>query len=429
MRNDFEKNKRVFPAPYEIKASAPIPLPPADKGTTGGKGPGQDGWESLDGVAEGPVQAIGVGTRVRLRNKLGHIGTVAQQANDKGFYRIDFDNHVSWAMKRDEFEPIDSAVNDMNNEGPVQRTRRYIATSEARRVPRWPDSGISMPINKPGNFDAALARGMESLDAIKSAAKEAAQDALKVIFPREIGEDGILRDKKIHSVSLSEDLDRTSIDKDDMNNWGGLEDCDNSEFAEAILALGNENYTEDDNYIEPDIGSSVESEDDRYATGNVYRTEGFYSNLFSAKTSAFEWALPGVLAFGPHPIFTSHLEDLTELKRAGFKAILSLFDKPLDQKYVEGFQYLHIPTVEGFSCELQRICKFLSTQESLDNPVFIHSLHGKGRVGTALAAYFLYKKWLNGAKEAMNFVKQNFGEDAIETVYQEDALLKFMLDE
>lgn len=396
MQNDFEKNRRVYPEEYggPVKTSAPIPLPPADKGTTGGKGPGQDGWESVDGVDEGPVQA----------------------------------------------------VNDMANEGPIQRTKRYIAKAEAKRmVPRhWPDSGIAMPSTRaPVDFGAALARG---LNAATKAASEVIQDVKSVIYPREVGENGVLRDKKIHQFGLNENIDealeRTSIDNenDDMNAWGGLpgydhsEDDDGSQFAQAIIALGGGQYIEQEDTVDrDDIGSSVDTEDEKYDTiypsEAEYRTEGFYSNLFTPQTKTFKWVLPGYLAAGPHPIFTSHLEDLTELKKAGIKAIVTLFDKPLDEKYLDGFQYLFVPTVEGFASDLKRVCKFIATQETLGNPVFIHSLHCKGRVGTALAAYFMHKKYLNGADEAMTYVKQNYGDKAIETVYQEDALLKFMLDE
>lgn len=391
MHNEFQKNKRIYPVPHAVNTSAPIALPPADKGITGGKGSGQDGWESLDGVVVGPVQA-----------------------------------------------------NDMDNEGPVQQTKQYISRAEAtRKVPRrWPDSGIAMPAApKKADFEAAFARGLAS---IKQATKEVAQDVKSAIYPREDAEPAP-RDKKIHQFGLDENIEedfvRTSIDNEDMNDWAGLANIsdadDGSQFAEAMLALNSGEYVDegDDDLDRDAIGStSTDAEDDKYVTvyptENDYRSEGFYNSLFASKSKAFKWILPGYLAAGPHPIYTSHLEDLSELKQAGIKSIVTLFDKPLDAKYLEMFSnHLFVPTVEGFSCDLQRICKFIATQETLGNPVFIHSLHGRGRVGTALAAYFMHKKFLNGAEEAMMYVKQNYHAEAVETVYQEDALLKFMLDE
>lgn len=456
MHNDFERNKRIYPVPYMANTSAPIPLPPAEKGTTGGKGSGQDGWESLDGVVEGPVQTdLTVGARIKcIKNnpgaRIGMLGHITKQSDAEGYYQVEWDGNAErWRVKASDIEVISNAPsNDMDNEGPIQRTKHYITKSEAarmRKTPRWPDSGIAMPTaNKKPDFQAALARGLAS---VQQATKEVVQDVKNMIYPREVGEDGVMRDKKIHQHSLSESIDedfvRTSIDNEDMNDWAGLSGYDvtdaddGSQFAEAMLALSGGEYEEDeDDSLDRDaIGStSTDDEDDKYetvySTENDYRSEGFYSNLFASKSKAFTWILPGYLAAGPHPIYTSHLEDLSELKQAGIKAIVTLFDKPLDPKYLEMFSsHLFVPTVEGFASDLQRICKFIATQESLGNPVFIHSLHGRGRVGTAIAAYFMHRKFLNGAEEAMAYVKQNYHPEAIETVYQEDALLKFMLDE
>lgn len=161
MLSGREKNKRVYPVPYVANTrSTPIPLPGADKGTTGGQGPGQNGWESLNGVDEGPVQAI-------------------------------------------------------NNRGPLQRVAEEVAKAEAKRVQCWPDSGIAMPANKP-NLDAAFARGLDMTRALEAGSYS------NVIFPSE-DDKPTQQTRKIHSFGLSEDFERVSIDNDDdQNDFGGI---------------------------------------------------------------------------------------------------------------------------------------------------------------------------------------------------------------
>lgn len=323
------------------------------------KGPGQDGWESVDGAIEAPAQA-----------------------------------------------------NDMDSEGPTQRTKRDIARAEARRIPRWPDHGMTNSLN-----------------------------SSNVVYPRE-GDKPIAPEKKIHQFGLNEDFERTSVDSsdidpDDQNAWGGLA----GEVIDALTATGLDNEIDD-----TDVISLIENKNNKYGPGNYpseqdYRSEGFYENLFAKENQRrqlsvvdsaappFTWLLPNYLAAGAHPIFTSHLDDLTLLRKAGFKAIISLVDKKLDDKYLDGFHYLFVSTVEGFSTDLSKICKFIDAQILLERPVFIHSLQGKGRAPTALAAYLLHKNYVTGAEEAIAYIRQNYQENSIETTYQEDALLKFALNE
>lgn len=376
MHNEFEKNKRIFPEPCLITKVTPIPLPPADDkklgynghvvsctcnlcvtakaaSVTGGKGPGQDGWESVDGVDEGPVQA----------NKYDKV--------------------------------LQTALDAMNAEGPQGR---------------WPDGGINSPTRakKP------------QLSLIQIADKSSF-----LVYPREDDKPAD-PSQKIHSQSLSQDFQRTSIDKlaqlvedvaeDDENDWGGLGGVIDRALEAGLNQMG------------------VDTEEIKYGPGNYpddnntsYRTPEFFHNIFAKEQSPFRWVVPGVLAIGPHPIFSSHLDDLSVLRKAGIKAIITAFNKQLEPKYLKGFHYFFAPTPDGYSNDLNIVCKYIETQEKLGNPVFVHSFHGNGRAATIAAAYLVHKGWLTG-EEAIEWVRQHFDESAIATTAQEDAVLKFSID-
>lgn len=377
--NSHEVNKQVYLTLFGTKSTPPLKVD-----NTGGKGPGQDGWESLDDVAEGSVQASKLEAATRREQERRHAA-------------------------------------DMENEGPIQRTKRYIADAEAARTTRrWPDSGVAIP-SKPSkpDYEAAFKKGMDAV------AKLQAEASSNVIYPREDGET-VQPIKRIHEVSLSDDFERSSID-DDQNDWGGLTD-----LRQTLTDLG---VINDDEKINRDeIGPKA----NKYGPGNYptdlaegksYRSQGFYESIFADKApKPFSWLIPNYIAAGPHPIATSHLDDFSVLKKAGFKAIVSVHEHPLNAKHLDGFQYLHVPTNEGFSGDLAKICKFIEHQMLMNNPVFIHSFQGKGRAATVLAAYLIHTNWVAGANEAIKYIRQYYDKDAIETAYQEAALQKFVLE-
>ena len=263
------------------------------------------------------------------------------------------------------------AINSMENEGPVHQLKLQLVKAGTRKVPRWPDSGIAMPSpSEPIDFSLG---------------------ATKIVFPRE-DDKSPQTAKKIHSFGLTEDFEGPS-DDDDQNDFGGL--------------------------------GSIENEDTKYGPGNYpddNRSTKYYHNLIANARPQFVWLIPGVLAVGPHPILTSHQSDLSVLKDAGFKSIITVFDKPLDKKYRKGFHYIFVPATEGASGELPLICSFIDIQEDLGNPVFIHSLNGEGRAATAAAAYIVHKGWLN-AEQAIAWVRQNYNQSAM-TTDQEDAVIE-----
>lgn len=290
---------------------------------------------------------------------------------------------------KDGWESIDAQ--NMDNEGPS--SSRVLAAASVRRVPRWPDSGVAIP-------------------------SPAAPDVPEKYRPtqEEILEAG---------EALGLDFERTSIDKDDQNDWGGIEASimNGLEHAQGLIDRDQIGTEAEDIKYGPGHYPTEDEED-----GRDHRTAQYYHNLFTDQQEMFGWIIPDVLAAGPHPLFASHQDTLNDLKLAGFKAIVSVCDKPLDAEYRKGFHYLFQPTVEGFSSGLAAVCKFIEAQEELGNPVFVHSLKGSGRAATVLAAYLMHKKYLTGTDEAIQYVRQHYDKTAVETQYQTDALLKFSLD-
>lgn len=191
---------------------------------------------------------------------------------------------------------------------------------------------------------------------------------------------------------------------DDANDWGGL----------GLVTTETNVITMDEATQKKDSPTS-------------YRSNEYYSAVFAPQVEKFQWIVPGVLAAGPHPFYFSFENNLKDYKKAGFKAILSTFEEPLDMVKTNGFQYFFLPTEEGSACDLRATCNFIDAMEKINKPVFVHSFSGNGRAATILAAYIMHKNWLT-ADEAISYMRINYNKHAIETAQQEDALHKFALD-
>ncbi len=166
---------------------------------------------------------------------------------------------------------------------------------------------------------------------------------------------------------------------------------------------------------------------DRWEASLSNKDAKYFSSVFSTDIEKFKWVVPGVLAGGPHPFYFAFENNLTAYKEAGFKAIVSVYDEPLEISKVSGFQYYFLPTEDGKICSLEATCKFIDAMEKINKPVFVHSFAGNERTGTILAAYFMYKNWLT-ADEAISHVRLSYNKYAIGTTEQEDALHRFALD-
>jgi atypical dual specificity phosphatase len=136
----------------------------------------------------------------------------------------------------------------------------------------------------------------------------------------------------------------------------------------------------------------------------------------------FSWIEPPVLAGCGRP------ESVTELeaaKREGVEAIVSLTSTPLNPETIRrlGFVYLHSPLSTNPSTQqLAQIAQFIESQKSQSHPVLVHCGEGKGRTGTVLAAYLVYKGMQ--ADEAIQLVREK-RPGSIQTAEQELVIHEF----
>lgn len=141
--------------------------------------------------------------------------------------------------------------------------------------------------------------------------------------------------------------------------------------------------------------------------------------------TSFNWIVPNYIALGSHPLRSPQIS-LNILKEHNIRAIVSVFEQPIEKEQLSGLDYLHIPTIKGYSNSLLEACKFIEKMENEDKPVYIHSLSGVGRAATVMGAYFIYKNWLT-SDEAIVYLRNKFDVKAVETKYQEDQLHTFAM--
>ncbi len=102
------------------------------------------------------------------------------------------------------------------------------------------------------------------------------------------------------------------------------------------------------------------------------------------------WVIPGKLAGMRKPT----PEEITDLKAAGIKAIVSVMDDPsnLDLYEQAGISYRWLPTKGGTAPspeQVQELQSFVDKQNQLGNAVAVHCTSGNRRTGTMLAAYLI----------------------------------------
>jgi atypical dual specificity phosphatase len=136
----------------------------------------------------------------------------------------------------------------------------------------------------------------------------------------------------------------------------------------------------------------------------------------------FSWLEQSKLAGCARPESEAELKGL---RSEGVKAIISLTGTPLYPEPLNrlGFDYLHCHISGAPSpIQLHEIIQFIRRQNAQSKPVIVHCAEGKGRTGTVLAAYLVYKG-LN-ADDAIKKVRET-RPGSIQNLEQEDAIRMF----
>ena len=136
----------------------------------------------------------------------------------------------------------------------------------------------------------------------------------------------------------------------------------------------------------------------------------------------FSWLIESKLAGCARPESETELKGL---KSEGIKAIISLTGTPLNPEPLNhlGFEYLHSHVSRAPPpTQLHEIIQFIEEQNAQSKPVLVHCGEGKGRTGTVLAVYLVYKGL--SADDAIKKVREK-RPGSIENLDQEKAIRIF----
>lgn len=142
----------------------------------------------------------------------------------------------------------------------------------------------------------------------------------------------------------------------------------------------------------------------------------------------FSWVIEKKLSGMPFPgVFEPEVDDMRFLKERGITLLVSLTLNTPDQDLMkdENIRSLHYPVKDFHAPTIEQLNKFclMADQEiSAGGSVAVHCYAGKGRTGTFLAAYLVFKGTdAEGAIELIRALRPG----SIETEEQEDVVREF----
>lgn len=138
------------------------------------------------------------------------------------------------------------------------------------------------------------------------------------------------------------------------------------------------------------------------APGNAWRR---VHGAVTGRPTNFSWLIDGSLAGSGRPTSAGEVEWLRE---RGVKAVVTMTEDPLPAGWVEGVDYLHVPTIDLTAPTVEgtdAAVAFIREHVERGAPAMVHCAAGLGRAGTILACYLVRHEGMSAA-DAIRTVRE-----------------------